>query len=201
MAAIQVGLTGNIGSGKTTAGRLFETIGVPVYYADDHAKRLLNEPDVASHIRTLFGDECIGANGLPDRKALAKKVFANTRLLQKLNELIHPLVRVDFQRWAAYQTDHPYVIMEAAILFETKRAKQFYKNILVTAPEELRIQRVCARDGVAARDVRKRMQHQIPEEKKVQMADFVINNDGKEPLIPQVESIHQRISALINKSV
>ncbi len=201
MVAKQIGLTGNIGSGKTTVGRLFETIGVPVYYADDHAKRLLNTPEVASKVKTIFGNDCIAADGLPDRKALAKKVFADVRLLQKINEIIHPLVGMDFERWTENYADHPYVIMEAAILFETERAKQLYKNILVTAPEQLRIRRVCERDGVAAEDVRKRMQHQLPEAEKVQIADFVINNNGEEPLIPQVERIHQSISASILESI
>lgn len=201
MAAKQIGLTGNIGSGKTTAGKLFETFGVPVYYADDHAKRLLNTPVVTLQIRKLFGDECIGADGLPDRKALAKKVFSDPRLLQRLNEIIHPLVGEDFERWTENYHGHLYVIMEAAILFETERARHLFKNIVVTAPEQMRIQRVCERDGVSAEDVRKRMQHQLSEQNKVQMADFVINNDGKEPLIPQVEDIHQQISALIHKSV
>ncbi len=201
MVAKQIGLTGNIGSGKTTVGRLFETIGVPVYYADDHAKRLLNTPEVASKVKTIFGNDCIAADGLPDRKALAKKVFADVRLLQKLNEIIHPLVGMDFERWTENYAALPYVIMEAAILFETERAKQLYKNILVTAPEQLRIRRVCERDGVAAEDVRKRMQHQLPEAEKVQIADFVINNNGEEPLIPQVERIHQSISASILESI
>lgn len=192
----EVGLTGNIGSGKTTVAKLFETIGVPVYYADDHAKRLLNEPEAILQVREVFGSECIGEDGLPDRKALAKKVFADARLLQKLNGIIHPLVWADFERWTANYADHPYLIMEAAILFETGRAKGFCKNILVTAPETLRIRRVCERDGVTAEDVKKRMQHQMPEDEKVQIADFVINNNGSEPLIPQVERIHKRLSAL-----
>ena len=199
MAVKKVGLTGNIGSGKTTVGRLFEIIGVPVYYADDHAKRLLNTTDVASQIKTIFGDDCIGADGMPDRKVIAKKVFADTQLLQKLNKIIHPLVGIDFERWTDNYHDQMYVIMEAAILFETERARQLYKNILVTAPEQLRIRRVCERDGVGAEDVLKRMEHQMPEAEKEQLADFLIKNDGKEPLIPQVEIIHQQITASISE--
>lgn len=201
MAAKQIGLTGNIGSGKTTVARLFETMGIPVYYADDHAKRLLNAPEVISKVKTIFGNDCIGPEGLPDRKVLAKKVFADARLLDKLNDIIHPRVGTDFESWTEKYAAHQYVIMEAAILFETDRAKRLFKNILVTAPEQLRVRRVCERDDVAAEDVRKRMQHQMPETEKVHRADFLINNNGKEPLIPQVEKIHQRISASILESI
>ncbi len=198
MAARHIGLTGNIGSGKTTVARLFEMLGVSVYYADDQAKRFLNTPEVVSQIKSIFGDDCIGRDGLPDRKILAKKVFSDKEQLQKLNEIIHPLVGEDFERWSEDKGSNSYIIMEAAIIFETERAKHFFKNILVKAPEQLRIRRVCERDGVHAEDVRKRIQHQIPENEKEQLADFVINNDGTEPLIPQVEKIHALITGMIS---
>ncbi len=197
MTAKQVGLTGNIGSGKTTAARLFETIGIPVYYADEHAKRFLNARDVIRKIKLTFGDDCIGKDGFPDKKILAQKVFSDKNRLQKLNAMIHPLVGEDFIRWTGKHSHQAYVIMEAAILFETEHAKRFYKNILVKAPEKLRIRRVCERDGVSPEDVLKRMQHQMPETDMVPLADFVINNDGKEPLIPQIEKIHQLIADTI----
>lgn len=197
----QVGLTGNIGSGKTTVGHLFETMGVPVYYADDHAKRILNSPEVIPQIISAFGHDCIDQEGFPDRKMLAERVFADYRQLQKLNEIIHPLVGIDFDRWTDNNADQLYVIMEAAILFETERSKLLYKNILVTAPEQLRTQRVCERDGVTPEDVRKRMLHQMPEANKSELADFVINNNGETPLIPMVEKVHQQITASILEQI
>ena len=193
MTTQQIGLTGNIGSGKTTVGQLFETLGIPVYYADEHAKRFLNTAEVVPQIIKAFGKDCIGSDGMVDRKILAKKVFSDKQLLQKLNDIIHPMVGADFNYWTEKKSDHRYVLMEAAILFETSRSKSLYKNILVKAPDHIRVQRVCERDGVSADDVRERMQHQMSQDAKEKLADFVINNDGLEPLIPQVEKIDHQI--------
>lgn len=193
MPAKQIGLTGNIGSGKTTVCRIFETFGVPVYYADDQAKLFLDSPQVISEILSIFGNDCVGADGTINRKMLAKKVFSDKNQLKKLNEIIHPRVKEGFNQWAVQYDGDAYVIMEAAILFETGHARRLHKNILVTAPEQLRIQRVCERDGVTPGDVQKRMQHQMPEADKEKMADYVINNNGEMALLPQVEKIHKLI--------
>ena len=193
---MRIGLTGNIGSGKTTVSRLFAMHGVPLYYADERAKHFLNTPDTLMKIREAFGDACIDGEGKPDRKKIAELVFGDADKLEILNNIIHPQVRQDFLDWTAGQLHHPYVIMEAAILFESGQYKSFHKVIIVTAPETLRIERVCSRDAVHPEDVKKRMQHQMKEDAKVPLADFVITNNGQELLIPQVEAVHKQILAL-----
>lgn len=193
---MKIGLTGNIGSGKTTVSRLFAMQGVPVYNADDRAKNFLQTPETVMKIREAFGNACIDEDGKPDRKKIAALVFNDADKLETLNSIIHPQVRKDFLNWTAAQSHYPYVIMEAAILFESRQNKNFHKVIIVTAPELLRIERVCSRDNVHPEDVKKRMQHQMKEDEKAPLADFVINNDGQELLIPQVEAVHKQILAL-----
>ena len=193
---MKIGLTGNIGSGKTTVSRLFAMHGVPVYHADEQAKYFLQTPDTVMKIKEYFGDAIIDEDGHPDRKKIAALVFGDADKLEKLNSIIHPQVRQDFSDWAARHSHHPYVIMEAAILFESGQNKNFHKIILVTAPESLRIERVCSRDAVQPEDVKKRIQHQVKEDAKVPLADFVIKNDGSELLMPQVEGVHKHILVL-----
>ncbi len=190
---MRVGLTGNIGSGKTTVCRLFEILNVPVYYADDRGKHFLNSDEVAKEIFAKFGAGYLMEDGRPDKKKLAGLVFKNKKKLDELNALIHPKVQADFEEWVAAQKDYNYVIMEAAILFETKRNESFDKIILVTAPEKLRIQRVCERDKVSENEVISRMKNQWDEEKKIPLADFVIQNDEKELLMPRIEKIHYQL--------
>lgn len=190
---IRVGLTGNIGSGKTTVCRLFEMLGVPVYYADDIAKHFLESDEVAKEIRARFGAGYILYDGRPDRKKLARLVFNNKTKLDELNKLIHPKVQEDFERWLARHPESTYVIMEAAILFETGRNRDFDKIIMVTAPEDLRIQRVCQRDNVSTNDVKSRMKNQWDEGRKIPLADFIIRNNEKLLLMPQVEKVHNRL--------
>lgn len=193
---MKVGLTGNIGSGKTTVSRLFAMHGVPVYQADDRGKHFLETPGSIDKIRVLFGYDFIGTDGKPDRKKLAALVFGDAAKLEQLNQIIHPQVRKDFSDWTDGQSHHPYVIMETAILFESGQNKNFHKVIMVKAPDLLRIERVCSRDGVSPGDVKKRMQHQMDEDVKMPLADFVINNDGQELLMPQVEAVHKQILGL-----
>ncbi len=190
---IRVGLTGNIGSGKTTVCKLFEMLGVPVYYADNRGKLLLQSDEVAKEIGKIFGAGYILEDGRPDRKKLASLVFNNKNKLDELNKLIHPRVQEDFERWIAMQAESAYVIMEAAILFETGRNSDFDKVIVVTAPEDLRIKRVCLRDKTSSNDVKNRMKNQWGEARKIPLADFVICNDEKILLMPQAEKVHNRL--------
>ncbi len=192
---ILVGLTGSIGSGKTTVCHIFEQLRIPVYYADMKGKSFLNKPLVKDKIAGLFGRQVFNEKGEPDRAALAALVFGDEKKLELLNTIIHPLVREDFRSWVSLQKDAPYVIQEAAILFETGHADHFDKIIAVTAPEELRIRRVCERDGVDEAHVRKRATHQLPDEFKTKHADYVILNDGNEPLLPKVLSIHEELTS------
>ncbi|TVR43229.1 MAG: dephospho-CoA kinase [Bacteroidia bacterium] len=190
---ILVGLTGSIGSGKTTVCRIFEQLRIPVYYADARGKSFLTKPVVKTKIASLFGPQVFNDEGEPDRAALAALVFDDAEKLEMLNSIIHPLVREDFRNWAGLHKDAEYVIQEAAILFETGHADHFDKIITVTAPEELRIRRVCERDGVDEAHVRKRAAHQLPDGYKTKHADYVICNDGVEPLLPQVLKIHEEL--------
>jgi dephospho-CoA kinase len=192
---VHVGLTGGIGSGKSLVARIFRTLGAPVFEADAEAKRLMNDdPDLRSAITQRFG-EPIYKNEKLDRKALASIVFKDPSALADLNALVHPAVRRAFSKWASIQKA-PYVIMEAALLTETGGRDRFDRIIVVSAPEELRVKRVTQRDGVNEQAVYDRMRNQATEEQRLKIADFVIVNDEKVLVIPQVLKIHQELSAL-----
>ncbi len=187
---IKVGLTGNIGSGKTTVAKLFSMQGIPIYYADERGRYLLDQPKTRDQVKGFFGSDILMANGMVDRKKLASVVFADPVKLQWLNNLIHPLVRKDFQQWCSIQTASPYVIKEAAILVETGQHKTLNYLIVVKAPLDVRLKRVCARDGASPAEVMKRMSNQMDEKDKAIEADFIIENDGQHAILPQVLDIH-----------
>lgn len=185
-----IGLTGGIGSGKTTVAHFIEEFGFPVYYSDDRAKTIVNDnQNVKTKIKQLLGNEAYDENGLYDRKYVAEKVFNNKDLLQKLNEIIHPAVRIDFEEWVKKQTKY-LVFKETALLFELKLNLQCYKSILVTAEDNIRIKRVMDRDGKTYREVEAIMEKQMPEKDKIKLADCVIyNNTNLEDLKEQTEKI------------
>ncbi len=189
-------MTGNIGSGKTTVGKLFSLRGIPVYHADNRAKELMDDPLVVRKVAQEFGHELVGEDGLILKQKLAAIVFPNQQLLSRLNALIHPLVRADFEQWVMVHDSSPYVLQEAAILFESGFSHLFQRIVLVTAPDDLRIKRVCDRDNVSLEQVKQRDQRQMPQEKKIPLADFVVINDGMHLLDVQVESIHGTLLAL-----
>ncbi len=143
-----------------------------------------------------FGEEIYVDKGMIDRKLLASKLFGNQQAIDFVNGLVHPSVRKKFENWSANVADADYLLYEAAIIFETGYYKQLNATILVTAPEKLRLKRVTERDQVDEEAVMKRMEHQWPDEKKIPLADYVINNDGDNLLIPQVLAIHEKILAL-----
>lgn len=190
---IKAGLTGNIGSGKTVVANIFKVFRIPVYNADEQAREIMHSPEVIKKIVKLFGKAILDKNGNPDKKKIAEIVFPDKQLLEKLNSIIHPLVIADFKKWADEQKNTCYVIMESAILFETDYTKLFDKIIFVSAPESIRIKRVMERDRVDAVHVKNRMKQQLPEAKKIEKTDFIVFNDDKKPLIPQVLSVHQQI--------
>lgn len=196
---LSVGITGGIGSGKTTACTLFESLGVPVYYADERAKYLMqHEHYLIDELKKAFGED-IYFNGTLQREVLASKVFGSAQKVQLLNSLVHPAVFRDNERWMEEQRAKqlPYCLKEAALLIESGSYKKLDKLIVVTAPEELRIQRVMQREQTTRDKVTQRMHHQMPEEEKVKAADFVINNTGNiAELRAQVEKVHQQIIAL-----
>lgn len=191
---LHVGITGGIGAGKTTVCKLFEVLGIPIYYADDRAKWLMeNQQELISGIVQLFGTEAYDAQKHLNRSYIAQKAFHNPELLQQLNALVHPAVALDGMEWQQAQSEIPYTLKEAALLFESGSYKLLDKIIVVSAPLELRIQRVMERDGSTREAVLQRISRQIPQEEKEARADFIIHNDGISPLIPQVLSIHQKL--------
>lgn len=197
---LKVGLTGSIGSGKSTVARFFEVLGVPVYIADIEAKKLLNEPEVIEEVVALAGESVIAADGKVDRKILAGKVFSNPEMLQKLNGIIHPRVRAHFKEWVDAHQEHDYIIQEAAIIYESGSCKDFDKIVVVAAPLEERIERVMLRDGFKREDVMARIENQLPQDEKVKMADFVIHNSDLDQAMKQALEIHRQLKVLAVKT-
>lgn len=191
---LKVGITGGIGSGKTTVCQIFATLGIPIYYADTRAKELMIvDSDVIHQIKNLFGDDAYTPDGKLNRKHIADRAFTDKNLLQQLNAIVHPAVFQDTLAW--YQTHHnqPYTLYEAAIMFESGSYKLLDKVITVFAPLEDRIQRTIQRDKISREEVLERMNKQLPEEEKIKRADFVIYNDHTESLIEQVLVIHRKL--------
>ncbi|GAF03055.1 dephospho-CoA kinase [Saccharicrinis fermentans] len=189
---IKVGITGGIGSGKTTVSHIFEALKVPVYCADMEARKLTDvHPDIVAGVKKLFGND-IYIDGRLDRKRVAALVFANKNLLSELNSIVHPLVKEHFNNWVKHcHAKCDYVLKEAAILFESGGNQQMDKVVTVTAPLELRIKRVMKRDGLTEKEVKDRILHQMPEQDKIRMSDYVIQCNDKDLVIPQVLQIHQ----------
>lgn len=191
---LKIGLTGGIGSGKSTVARIFGVLGVPVFNADERARDLMvSDPSVRAVVSERFGPE-VYAKGALDRKRLAALVFGDEARLAALNAIVHPAVREAFRSWAAAQ-QAPYVLMEAAIMAENEGFRTFDGVINVSCPEAMRIERVMARDGVSEAEVRARMRHQASEEERDRIALHRIRNDGGQLVIPQVLAIHERLLA------
>lgn len=193
---LRVGITGGIGSGKTTACKLFEKLGVPVYYADLRAKQLMEEDKkLKLSIVENFGSDAYLHNGTLNRVYLSSIVFGNEEKLQLLNSLVHPVVAADSESWneVLAQNGFAYSLREAALLIETGSYRLLHKLIVVTAPEEERIQRVMMRDNVTKEQVQARINAQIPEREKVKLADFVIQNTDLISLAQQVQKIHEQL--------
>jgi len=172
-----IGLTGGIGSGKTSVAKLLEQKGFPVYYSDDQAKNIVNiDFELKNKIISLLGEEAY-LDGTYNRKFVADKVFNDAELLDQLNHVIHPAVRFDFEKWVAAQTSE-FVFKETALLFELKLNEQCYKSLLVTADDNLRIKRTMDRDNKTYREIETIMQNQMPEKDKAKLADFIIYNNS-----------------------
>lgn len=194
---MHIGITGGIGSGKTTICRIFENLGVPVYYADERAKRLMvDNPKLVAQIKATFGAESYTSEGVLNRVYLANIVFKDNRKLQQLNALVHPAVFEAVKKWQAKHQSAPYTLKEAALLFESGSFRSLDKIICVYAPTDLRIERVSKRDQVTAEQVRDRMDKQLSDYDKIALSDFVITNNGSKSLIRQVLSIHQQLCQL-----
>ncbi len=190
-----IGLTGGIGSGKTTVARQFESFGIPIYIADKEAKKLMELPDVKENIKAVFGNE-IFDNTVLNRQKLAEIVFNDKNKLQELNNIIHPKVKSHFDNWLKEKKAAPFVIKESALLFETTNEMNFDAIITVTAPVAVRIQRVIDRDKLERHEVLKRINNQIPDEIKIAKSNFIIQNDSLESLTKQVKNIYNQLFSL-----
>ncbi len=195
---LKIGITGGIGSGKSTVAKVFETLGIPVYYADGAAKKLMNEHEgLKSALIETFGSETY-LDGELNKAFLSEKVFNDAEQLKRLNAIVHPIVIKDGEDWMLEQTT-PYAIKEAAIFFETGSAASLDFIIGVYAPQALRIHRVMNRDGISRNDVLARMETQLDESIKMKLCDFVITNDEQQMVLPQVLSLHDKLMALCQK--
>ena len=195
----KVGITGGIGAGKSIISKIFKLLGIPVYDADSRAKWLMNhESGLKKEIINLFGAEAYTSEGL-NRTFIAKQTFNNQSKLEQLNALVHPAVGKDYVDWEKEQKS-PYTLKEAALLFEAGSFKDLDLIIVVSAPEELRIERVLKRDTHRTReDIKAIISKQWPQREKEEKANFVIENDGSSLIIPQVLKIHEKILASISK--
>ena len=192
---LRVGLTGGIGSGKSTVAQIFEVLGIPVYYADVAAKKIMNEDEeLRSAITNIFGEQAY-TNNILDRKYLSSIVFSDPAKLKQLNALVHPATKKDGEAWMQEQTS-PYAIHEAALIFEAKVSDRLDLVIGVSSPIELRIKRAMERDKVSREEVLKRMDHQLDENVKMSKCDLVLINDDQQLLIPQVLDLHEKLIAL-----
>lgn len=192
---LKIGITGGIGSGKTTVCTLFEVLGIPVYYADEEARALMNQqPEIISGIKALFGNH-IYRDGQLDRAALSAAVFGDNEKVQALNALVHPAVFAHADAWMAAQQS-PYALKEAALFFESGGHLHMDKMIGVSAPEELRIARTMQRSKLSRAEVEARMAAQMEEAAKMKRCDFVIINDDTQALVPQVLQIDRELRAI-----
>lgn len=189
---ISVGVTGGIGSGKTLVTKIFSVLNVPIYYADERAKGLMNT-SLQQLISSAFGEDSY-VNGKLNRAYLASKVFSNAAQLKKLNAIVHPAVAIDFEQWIQNQGNVNYVLKEAALLVESKSYKQLDKLIVITSPLQLRVDRIKVRDSFRSeKEILDIISNQSSETEKLKRADFVINNDEQNLLISQVVEIDKKI--------
>ncbi|MEI9911484.1 MAG: dephospho-CoA kinase [Bacteroidota bacterium] len=192
---LKVGLTGGIGSGKSTVAKIFEVLGIPVYYADDAARKIMNTDEALKAILVKNFGEQTYQDGKLNRAYLASVVFADKQKLELLNSLTHPATIADANKWVQEQTS-PYIIKEAALLFESGANKHLDQIIGVYAPQELRIKRTMARDTITREEVLQRLNRQMDEDAKMSLCDFIITNNERQLVIPQVLKLHEKFLSL-----
>ena len=196
-----IGLTGGIGSGKTTVAKFIEDMGFPVYFSDDRAKEIVNDDEVLKNkIKELLGEEAYDENGFYNRKYVSGIVFNDDEMRLQLNALIHPAVKIDFENWVENQNSE-FVFKETALLFELKLNESCYKSVLVTADDNIRIKRVMDRDQKTYREIEAVIDKQMPEKDKIKRADFVIyNNEGIDELKAATEKMMVNLQEVSPKS-
>jgi dephospho-CoA kinase len=183
-----IGLTGGIGSGKSTVAGYFQELGVPVYVADTEAKKIMDQPDTIQEVQQIF-DENVIFEGKLDRKKIASIVFNNAEKLAQLNKIIHPKLKKDFKDWLEKHKNYSFIIKEVAILFETNSENEFDAIILVTAPEKIRIERVTNRDNITENQVRERIKNQLSDEEKISKSHYIIENISKKDTKKRVKEL------------
>ncbi len=194
---IKVGITGGIGSGKSIIARFFNLLDIPVYDSDKRAKNLINSDiEIRAKLINEFGESIYKKNGALNRQKLSKLIFENKNHLNKVNAIVHPVVRKDFFEWGKKYQHLPYILQEAAILFESGAHQLLDAVITVYAPEQQRIKRISQRDQTSVEQIKKRINNQMDEEKKKKLADFIIFNDEKHAVIPQIIEIDAKIKKL-----
>ncbi len=194
-----VGLTGGIGSGKTIVAEVFKKLGIPVYNSDTEAKKLMNsDTDIISKLKMIFGYE-IYENNILNRRKLAEIIFNNKNKLNTVNSIVHPAVKKHFSIWIKKQTS-PYIIKETAILFEAGINKDVKKIISVISPKKIRINRITARDNTSKKDIIQRINNQSTDEYKIKRSDFIIYNDEKKLILPQILDIHEKLTVFFKKT-
>ncbi|MDR1886368.1 MAG: dephospho-CoA kinase [Prevotellaceae bacterium] len=200
---LKVGLTGGIGSGKSIVCKIFSLLGMPVYQADIAAKELYDTNDrLRNDLKLLFGESLYDLSGKLDRQKLARIIFTDKENLKKVNELVHPAVRRDFLEYvSALPETTPYVIHEAAILYEAKTEDMFDVVINVWAPENIRTERALSRGGMDEAAIKQRIASQWSDKLKIELSDYNIINDDKTPVLPQVLRIHEELISLHNKKI
>lgn len=191
----RIGITGNIGSGKSLVCKIFNHLGINTFFSDEETKKLYLLPDIKEQILNYFNDEVYFKDGTLNKKLLSYHLFRNHKALQFIEEILYPKLNATFDKWCERQTTN-YVLFESAILFEKKFSDQFEKIIFVSAPEDIRLQRTMLRDRCNEENVRARMRLQWNEDTKKAESDFIIFNDGDKMLIPQVLEIHKILQTL-----
>lgn len=187
-----IGLTGGIGSGKSSIASYIRSLGIPVYIADDASREMMNKPEIQKQVRQIFGESVFDGRHL-DRQQLARQVFNDPKKLKQLNSIIHPAVRDDFEQWRQKHTDAPIIVKEAAILFESGSYKDCDSVITVTAPKEVRIERVMHRDKISRERVLERMQNQWTDEQRFAKSDYVVENTDLEDAKNQTSQILKKL--------
>lgn len=184
-----IGLTGGIGSGKSTVANYIASKGIPVYIADEEAKKLMDSKVIIKKIQAIFEESILTNEGNLDRKKIASIVFNSPEKLVELNNIVHPEVKKHFTNWVKKQKNHPFVVKEVAILFETKGNLACDKVIMITAPEEIRIERAMKRDNVDRESIINRIKNQLPEAEKIKMSDFVVSNTVLQNTFTEIDKI------------
>ncbi len=190
---LKIAVTGNMGSGKTSVCKVFNVLGIPIFYADKEAKRLYEDPGILKQLTTRLGNHILNTDGKINTQALAEIIFKDQSAMKYVSSIIHPRVGILYDQWALRQINAPYCIQESALVFETQTHEKFDKIILVYAPEEMLLERVTKRDGSDKKQALRRLHYQWEQDKKRSLSHYSILNDNQSMIIPQILDIHKEL--------